>query len=173
MHEEGEIVRKKIGIILCMLCFLVLFTTISIPAKADSDTKLYIAIYGSFPIHGKAMLLDFFNNVSGNIWNIGKNPAYNVSCFITIIGGFKNNINKTISYNCSELPSKKTIVFGLNDTYGFGPVKIILNVSATNANTVIRIAKGFQMGNFTWVPLTWLTPGILQNLIPWLNCQPE
>jgi hypothetical protein len=165
--------KKIIGIILSMLCFLVLVNFFSIPVKADTDTKLFIAIYGSFPIYGKAVLPDFFNNVSANIWNIGKNSAYNVSCTITITGGFKNNINKTIIYEYSELPSKRAIIFGLNDTDGFGPVKIIFIVSATNVNTTTRIAKGFQIGGFTWVPLTWFAPGIFQNLIPWLNCHSE
>lgn len=173
MFEEGEIMRKKlIGIVICMLVVLVSFTTFSIPAKADSNTKFFTAIYGSFPIGINNQLPDFFKNVSGNILNIGKVTAYNVSCLMTITGGFKNDINDTISYNFSELSAKKTISAGLS-AYGFGPVKITVFVSATNANTTTKIAKGFQVGDYTWVPLTWVTPGILQNIIPWLNCQPE
>lgn len=148
------------------MCILVLFTNFSIPAQADSDTKIITAIYGSFPIHGNGSLPDFFHNVSVIILNIGKVSAYNVSCTITITGGFKKDINKTISYESSELPSLKWMVVGLEGTYGFGPVKVTLNLSATNANTETRIAKGFQIGVFTWIPLSWFIPGILQNLIP-------
>ena len=159
--------KKIIGIIICMLCILISINIFSIPAEADSNARFYIMLYGSFPVPY------LFNNVSGIIWNIGKASAYNVSCTITITGGLKNHINKTISYNRSELPSIRPTAIGIIDTYGFGPVKITITVSATNANTKTRIARGFQIGNFTWIPLTWVTPGILQNFIPWLNCQSE
>ena len=165
--------RKKIvGIIICILCILVSINIFSIPAEADSETKIITAIYGSFPIHIKDSSPNFFHIVSGIICNIGKVSAYNVSSTLTITGGFKNNINKTISYNLSELPPLKFTNIGLEGTYGFGPVKIKITFSATNVDTKTRIARGFQIGNFTWIPLTWVIPGVLQNLIPWLNLSP-
>jgi hypothetical protein len=153
--------RKKIvGIVICTLCILVSFPAFSLPAGADSNVKIITSIYGGVPI--------LFQNVSGSIWNIGKNPAYNVTCTLVIIGGFKNDINQTISSNQSELLPKERTGLLIN-AYGFGPVQITLTVSATNANTSTRIAKGFQMGGFTWIPLSLVTPGILQNFVPWLN----
>ena len=174
LHEEGENTRKKIFIIvISMLCTLVSFNTLSVPVQADSNTKFITAIYGSFPIGSISPVPNFFHNVSGVILNTGKVSAYNVSCTITITGGFKKDINKTISYNNNELPSLRWMVVGLEGTYGFGPVKITLIVLATNAITKTRMAKGFKIGGFTWIPLSWFIPGILQNFIPWLSEQPE
>jgi len=161
--------KKLFGFVICILVSL---PACSIPALADSNTKLITAVYGGFPFPGSGPVPDLIHNVSGQVMNIGKVPAYNISCTLTITGGFKNDINKTISYNRSELPAKRLMGVQLTGAYGFGPVTITLTVSATNANTTTRIVKGFQIGGFTWVPLTWIIPGILQNLIPWLNWHP-
>jgi hypothetical protein len=148
---------------------LVLIPAFSIPTTADSPTKLITSVYGSFPIPGSESIPNLMHSVIGDILNVGKSPAYNVSCCLSITGGFNSDINKTTWYNSSELPAIRMIAVNLTGASGFGPVTIVLTVSATNANTTTRIAKGFQIGGFTWIPLSWVTPGILQNYIPWLN----
>ncbi len=160
---------KIVGIVVCILVSLPAF---SILAVADSNTKLITAVYGGFPFPGYGPVPDLIHNVSGSVFNIGKVPAYNISCTLTITGGINNNINKTISYNYNQLSPKRAMEIRLMDTYGFGPVIITITVSATNADTATRTAKGFQMGGFTWVPLSWIIPGILQNLFRWLNWRP-
>ena len=44
------------------------------------------------------------------------------------------------------------------DAKGFGVVTITLTASATNAETVTAKAIGLQIGDFTWVPLSWILP---------------
>jgi hypothetical protein len=157
---------KIVGIIVCIL---VSFTIFSIPVEADSDTTLITAVYGGFPFPGYGPIPNLIHNVSGLVWNFGKVPAYNISCTLIITGGINDNINKTISYNRNELSPKRTMAISLTDTYGFGLVIITITVTSTNADPTTRTAKGIQMGSYTWIPLSWIIPGILQDLFPWLN----
>ncbi len=156
--------NKLVGIIICML---LLIPALSISTSADSEAKLNIQIYGGFP-------LPFFISYAGGvITNIGNATAYNISYTLTIIGGTSGNINFTHEgfYDYLEPLSTSGNALGIMtpDAKGFGMVTITLTASATNADSVTVNAKGVQIGDITWIPLSWIMPPILRGLIPWLD----
>lgn len=146
---------------------LLLIPALSISAVADPDAKLDIQIYGGFP------LPVLIKNAGGVIVNIGDATAKNISFKISIIGGRSGNINFTDEGYCECLDPVKTGGNALGvmtpNIYGFGLVTISLTAAATNADNVTVKAKGFQIGDFTWIPLSWLIPRILRDYIPWLD----
>jgi len=152
--------KPLIGIIVCIL---ILLPAISAPSVAESDTKLYVTIYGRAPF--------IWNHTGayGLIVNVGDSPAYNVSFIFTITGGYNGTINSIVSLNLSEwnmsVPPGYGLSFG-NTPYGFGPVTITLSVSASNADNVTKSFKGFQMGNITFIPFTLFRYSIFK-LIQW------
>jgi len=154
------------------ICCIIIFILFVIPAISTSavenqDAKLYIQIYGGLPL---PVLIE---NVGGVIVNKGNTTAYDLSYTLSIFGGASGSINIT-SDGFSEYldpfdSSGKSLGVFTPDVYGFGIVTITLSVSASNADDVIVNAKGFQFGDITWVPLSWIAPPILKGLIPWLD----
>jgi hypothetical protein len=174
INSYGGKNMRKSNVICIFLCILVTAPAFSITAAADSDTKFITAVYGSlpFPLPQNESFPDLIHSAGGIFFNIGNVPAKNVSCSLRITGITNPAINKTMWYNVSELPAKKSTGFFIEGTHGFGFVNIILTISASNAETTIRIAKGFQIGRFTWIPLSWIAPGIFQYILPWFNGHP-
>ena len=142
--------NKLVGILVCML---LLIPALSMSAAADSEAKLDIQIFGGFPI---PVLIQY---AGGVIMNIGDTTAYNISYTLSIIGGTSGNINITYEgyYEYLEPLSTGGDAFGVMtpNANGFGLVTITLTASATNAGNVTETAKGFQLGYFTWVPMSW------------------
>jgi hypothetical protein len=138
--------KPLIGMIVIILIVL---PAVSTPSVAESDTELYIGIFGGIPVVGGLTI------VNGWIMNIGDNPAYNISYTFSITGGFNNDINETFSGNESKMPPKSAMG-GLYDAYGFGPVTITLSVSASNADNVTKIINGFQIGKRTLISFPML-----------------
>ena len=141
---------KIVGIFVCMLLFI---PALSMSAAADSEAKLDIQIFGGFP------LPVLIRNAGGVIVNIGDATAYNISYTLSIIGGTSGNINITYEgyYEYLEPLSTGGDALGVMtpNANGFGLVTITLTASATNAGNVTETAKGFQLGYFTWVPMSW------------------
>jgi hypothetical protein len=140
--------RKIIGIFVCMLMTLLVFSFTTI---ADPGPELEIKIVGGLP------LPYFTNYVGGLIGNIGDAPAYDVSYNMTIQGGVDGAINKRIAGYTDEISRNNGYAVSIIDTFGFGPVTIIITASSTNAKNVTGTAKGFQIGGFTWIPFSWLS----------------
>jgi hypothetical protein len=136
--------RTLFGIVVLILILLPAF---SMPAIAEPNTKLYVAIIGGIPGY-----IDL-TTVQGAIVNVGDNPAYNISYTFSITGGYNGNINSTLSDNYSEMSPGSGLTTD-DYAYGFGPVIITFTVSASNADTVTRIVKGFQIGKRTLVPFS-------------------
>lgn len=126
-----------------IVSILIVVPVVSTPAAAESETELSIGICGGFFA------------INGWIMNIGDNPAYNVSYIFSMIGGFHNDINVTASDMMSEMPSESAMGV-LSDTYGFGPVTITLSVSASNADNMTKLVKGFQVGKRTLISFPML-----------------
>ena len=142
--------NKLVGILVCML---LLIPALSMSAAADSEAKLDIQIFGGFPI---PVLIQY---AGGVIMNIGDTTAYNISYTLSIIGETSGNINITYEgyYEYLEPLSTGGDVLGVvtPDANGFGLVTVTLTASATNAGNVTETAKGFQLGYFSWVPMSW------------------
>jgi hypothetical protein len=138
---------KFIRIIVCMLLILPLF---SLTTLADPGPKLEIKIVGSLP------LPSFSHYVGGVIGNIGDAPAYNISCKMTIKGGFGNTISETRYGYTDEILPNNGYAVSILDAVGFGPVVVTMTASASNAENVTGTAKGFQISGFTWVPFSWI-----------------
>lgn len=142
--------KKLIGMFVCML---LLIPALSMSAAANSEAKLDIQIFGGFP------LPVLIRNAGGVIVNIGDATAYNISYTLSIIGGTSGDINITYEgyYEYLEPLSTGGDALGVmtTDANGFGLVTITLTASATNADNVTETAKGFQLGYFTWVPMSW------------------
>lgn len=132
---------------------LLFIPALSMSAAADSEAKLDIQIFGGFP------LPVLIRNAGGVIVNIGDATAYNISYTLSIIGGTSGNINITYEgyYEYLEPLSTGGDALGVMtpNANGFGLVTITLTASATNADNVTETAKGFQLGYFTWVPMSW------------------
>jgi hypothetical protein len=128
------------------------FSIFSLQAVADPGAELEIKIMGG--LH----LPLFLHLVGGVIGNDGDTTVYNVSYKLTINGGIFGGVHETFEgFTDAILPNTAYSVL-LNDVYGFGLVVITLNASATNAENATGMGKGFQLGEFTWVPLSWITP---------------
>lgn len=142
--------NRLVGVLVCMLLFI---PALSMSAAADSEAKLDIQIFGGFP------LPVLIRNAGGVIVNIGDATAYNISYTLSIIGGTSGNINITYEgyYEYLEPLSTGGDALGVMtpNANGFGLVTITLTASATNADNVTETAKGFQLGYFTWVPMSW------------------
>ena len=142
--------NKLVGILVCML---LLIPALSMSAAADSEAKLDIQIFGGFP------LPVLIRNAGGVIVNIGDTTAYNISYTLSIIGGTSGNINITYEGYYEYLEPLSTggaaLAVMTQNANGFGLVTITLTASATNADSVTVKAKGFQIGDFTWVPMSW------------------
>ena len=149
--------NKLVGIILCML---LLIPALSVSTSADPEAKLDIQIFGGFP------LPILIGNAGGVITNIGNTTAYNISYTLSIVGGISANINIThegfYEYLEPIKMSGKALGVMTSSAKGFGMVTITLTAYATNADSVTVEAKGLQIGVFTWVPLSWITPRILK-----------
>ena len=142
--------NRLVGVLVCMLLFI---PALSMSVAADSEAKLDIQIFGGFP------LPVLIRNAGGVIVNIGDATAYNISYILSIIGGTSGNINITYEgyYEYLEPLSTGGDALGVMtpNANGFGLVTITLTASATNADNVTETAKGFQLGYFTWVPMSW------------------
>ena len=142
--------KKLIGMFVCML---LLIPALSMSAAANSEAKLDIQIFGGFP------LPVLIRNAGGVIMNIGDTTAHNISYTLSIIGGTSGDINITYEgyYEYLEPLSTGGDALGVMtpNANGFGLVTITLTASATNADNVTETAKGFQLGYFTWVPMSW------------------
>ncbi len=157
----------KIKIISMIIFMLILIPVISTSAFADEEAKLEIQIYGGLP------LPILIKNVGGVITNTGNATAFNITFKLSIIGGKSNSINISTDGFCDYLEPFDTggesIGVFIPYAHGFGLVKITLSVSASNVDNFHVSALGFQLGDITWVPLSWITPPILKALIPWLD----
>ena len=153
-----------ITIIICMLLFI---PALSISADVNSSAELHIKVLGGLPF---PVLI---RNAGGVIVNVGDTTAYNISYTLSIIGGTSNNINITHEGYYEYLKPLSTDGEALGvftpNANGFGLVTITLTASATNADGVTVKAKGFQIGDFTWVPLSWVGPRLLKDFFPWLD----
>ena len=138
--------NKLVGILVCML---LLIPALSMSAAADSEAKLDIQIFGGFP------LPVLIRNAGGVIVNIGDTTAYNISYTLSIIGGTSGNIDITYGGYYEYLEPGDALGVITPNANGFGLVTITLTASATNAGNVTETAKGFQLGYFTWVPMSW------------------
>ena len=154
--------RKIFGIIVCTLLII---PALSMSAVADPSAKLHIQIFGGLP------LPPFIHYVGGAIANLGDTTAYNISYILTVTGGTSGNINITVEGYYEKIKRGYGLGVVTPNAYGFGPVTITLTASASNADSVTVKAKGFQIGDFTWVPLSWIIPPIFKGLFPWLNCE--
>jgi len=158
--------KKLIGI---FVCTLLIFSAMSMSAAAVSEAELDIQIFGGFP------LPILIQHAGGVITNIGNSTAYNISFTLSIIGGTSDSINITYEGFSEYLEplSESGAALGIMtpDANGFGLVTIKLSASATNAESVTIKAKGVQIGDITWVPLSWVIPRILRGFIPWLDFQ--
>lgn len=117
---------------------------VSIPSVAESNTKLYIGICGGIPLIGGFMF------IQGWMMNIGDNPAYNISYAFSMTGGFHNEINETFSGDEPQIPPQSAMGV-LTNASGFGPVTITFSVSASNADNMTKVVKGFQLGKYTFL----------------------
>ena len=156
--------RKIIGLIIFIMFLL---PVASSSAVSNENAELDIQIYGGLP------LPVLIRNVGGVITNIGDSTAYDISLTLSIIGGISGSINITYDGFYEYLEpfgtSKSSLGFFIPNIFGFGVVTITLSASASNAPLVSVKAKGFQFGDITWVPLSWITPPILKGLVPWLD----
>jgi hypothetical protein len=156
--------KKIIGIFICTLLFIPVF---SISVTAESNTNLDIQIFGGLPL---PLLI---KNTGGVITNIGDTTAYNISFNLTIIGGPSSDINIVFedSYEKLDPVSSGGNALGIftSEVFGFGIITITLTASASNADSVTAKAKGIQIGDFTWIPLSWIIPRILKDFIPWFD----
>lgn len=140
----------KIQLIRIMICLLMILPVFSLTTVADPGPELEINIAGSLP-------LPLFSNVVGGvISNIGDAPAYNITYLMTIQGGFNGAIYNIITGDTNEILPGNGFGATIMYTYGFGPVTITMTASTSNAEAVTETVKGFQIGSFTWVPLSWL-----------------
>ena len=126
-----------------ILSILIVLPAVSTASAAESDTELAIGICGGFIV------------IDGWVMNIGDTPAYNVSYTFSMTGGFHKDINVTASDMVSMMPPKSAMGL-LSDTYGFGPVTITLSVSASNADNMTKLVKGFQVGKRTLISFPML-----------------
>ena len=156
--------KELIGIIICSL---MIGPMVTVSAISDPVAILDIQIYGGLPI---PILMQ---NAGGVIINIGDVTAYDISFNLTIVGGTSGDININYEgyYENLEPASSSGDALGIvtSEAYGFGPVIITLSASASNAESLTVKAKGFQIGGFTWVPLSWIIPPIFKDFIPWLD----
>jgi hypothetical protein len=164
MREEYNMQKKLLGL---LVCFLFLTPVLTVSATADSEAKLDIQIFGGFPL---PILIKY---AGGVITNIGDITAYNISYKLTIIGGTSGNINISYEGIHDDLEPLKTSGSALGvmtpDVNGFGPITITFTASATNAEDITVKSKGFQIGDITWIPLSWIIPRLLRGIIPWLE----
>jgi hypothetical protein len=146
---------------------LILIPVISTSAFANEKAKLEIQIYGGLP------LPILIKNVGAVITNTGNATAFNISFILSIIGGKSNSINFSTDGFCDYLEPFETggesIGVFTQNVRGLGLIKITLSVSASNVDNFHVSGLGFQLGDITWVPLSWITPPILKGLIPWLD----
>jgi hypothetical protein len=140
----------KIKLMRIMVCLLLILPVFSFTTVADPGPKLEIKIVGGLPIN------PFIHYVGGVIGNIGDAPAYNISCKMTIKGGFGGTISETRQGYADEILPNNGYAIAILDTVGFGPVLITMTASAINVENVTGTAKGFQIGGFTWVPFSWI-----------------
>ena len=138
---------KLMRILVCMLLILPIFSSTTV---ADPGSELKIHIVGSLPLPYYSIV------VGGVIANIGDTPAYNISYKMTIRGGIRNTIDETNEGYEKEILPGNALGIGIANTYGFGPVVITVTASSSNTETATATAKGFQIGGFTWIPLSWL-----------------
>ena len=159
--------KMKLKIVSLSICFLLIIPAMTLSSANDPEAELDIQIYGGFP------LPFLISNAGGTIVNIGDTTAYNISYILSIVGGVSSNINFTYEgfeeYLEPVKTSGKALGITTSTAKGFGFVTITLSASATNADNVTVRARGFQIGDFTWIPLSWVIPRILRNFVPWLE----
>ena len=138
--------KKIIGIFVCML---LLIPVLSMSVVADPGAKLNIQIFGGLPF--------FFGlrNVGGAIGNIGDDIAHNVSYNFTMKGGFNDLIDYSFEDYFGNIPPNGSVGIATDAVNGFGLVTITLSATSSNAGNVTKTRKGFQIGYFTWVPMSW------------------
>lgn len=141
----------KITLIRILVCLLLIFPVFSVTTLANPDTELELYILGSLPIRL------YSHAIFGEIHNTGNTTAYNVSYEITLTGGFGETINETITGYEPEILPDYLLAIAVMYIHGFGPVHITFTVSASNAETVSGTATGYQIGSYTWIPLSWFS----------------
>jgi hypothetical protein len=140
-------IKRIVGILICLVIAAPAF---SVPASAEPGAELEIHIMGGLP------LPFFLHLVGGVIGNIGDTAAYNISYQMTITGGLIDGIHKSYEGFAEEIQPGNGISVLANNVFGFGPVDIVITASASNAENVTNIGKGFQFREFTWVPFSWI-----------------
>jgi hypothetical protein len=156
--------KELIGIIICVL---IIGPIASVSASSDPAAILDIQIYGGLP------LPYLMQSAGGVLVNLGDVTAYDISYTLKIVGGTSGEINISYEGYYEELEPVTSGGDALGivtlEANGFGPVLITLTASASNADSLTVNAKGYQIGSFTWVPLSWIIPPVLKDLIPWLD----
>ena len=94
-------------------------------------------------------------NVGGAIVNTGDAIAHNVSFNFTVTGGSNGLIDYTYADYWGDLLPNGSLGIATDAVQGFGLVTLTLSASSSNAGNVTETAKGFQLGYFTWVPMSW------------------
>lgn len=150
--------KRIISILICILLALPIF---SITAVAAPTSEIYIDVLGGywFP-----KLIHF---AGGMIINYDlTNTVYNITYNITVTGKVNATAEGHYAHTGPERPIFVSIPGGLQ---GFGRVSITLTVSISNVYNTTKTAKGFQIGGFTWVPLSWTVPPLFKGYFPWLD----
>ena len=152
--------KKIVGILTCMLLIISVF---SMTAIADPGANLENKIFGGFP------LIFGIRNVGGAIVNTGDDIAHNVSFNFTVTGGSNGSIDYNYADYWGDLSSNESLGIVTDAIQGFGLVTLTLAASSSNAGNVTETKKGFQIGYFTWVPMSWF--GLLFLFINLINNQ--
>ena len=139
--------KKKIVVILASM--LLFIPVLSMSVVADPSAKLDIQIFGGLP------LLFGIRNVGGAIVNTGGDIAHNVSINFTVTGGSNGLIDYSYSDYWGDIPPNGSVAIATDAVQGFGLVTLTLSASSSNAGNVTETKKGFQIGYFTWVPMSW------------------
>ena len=136
-------IKKIIGIFVCMLMIM---TSLSIISVAEPNPKLdqvefKIIILGSFMMFAT-------RGTSVIIYNTGTTAAHDVCYTISITGGYDGSINFTYTDFIGEVYPHSYCTYGVGwggFIKGFGPVTITFTLNASNTDDVTMTAKGFQI----------------------------
>lgn len=163
-NTYGGIKITKKGRIIILIFMLVIFPIFSHTTIAAPTAEINIEILGGY---WWPKLIHF---IGGIIINYDLTTTeYNVTYNITVTGEINATTESSYLHTGPELPILVSIPDGLQ---GFGPVLITISVSTSNGYNTSKTAIGFQIGGFTWVPLSWSVPPLFKEYFPWLDWHP-
>ncbi len=137
--------KKIIGIIICMLMVLPVFS-MSVTADISNDqTELIVHFLGSFRLFATRT----FGVV---IKNIGDTTAQNLYYKISVQGGFDKSIDFKDKGTIEDIEPRAGWGLGFGGFIkGFGFVTIEFSLTCSNADDISRTIIGFQLGYQTIV----------------------